>query len=249
MQLLYSNTLDALRRVQVFLDAQAAALGTLVPPALRARLDAVVTQLLGFQAEQSAATGTAKGETANQVAYRKDIRTRFLTPIAGIAKRSLRNAPEYPTMVVPSSLLRNADYLNTVQTLADSAAKHEKELIAYGMPADFLTQLRAAIAQLSASKDAQGRNLARRKAATDGIVESDKAARGELKTLNAVIAPAIKTNAALLADWKASKKIAITLTPLPPQPTGLAPASPALADGSGATPVVAPAPQAAKPAV
>ncbi len=250
MQLIHSNTLDALRRVQGFLDSQAAALGTLVSAMLRARLDAAVTQLTAFMAEQSAAAGVAKGETANQDAFRKDIRARFLTPMAGIARRALRLAPEFSTMVVASSTLRNGAYLNTVQTLADSAAKYEKTFVDHGMPADFLTQLRAAITQLNASKDAQARNLSRRKAATQGIVDTDKIGRAELKTLNGVIAPAIKHNAALLADWKASKKIAITLTPMPPQPAGSAPASPTPSPAPASpTAPVAPAVQPAKSAV
>lgn len=67
----HSNTLDALRRVQGLLDAQAMALGPVVPRSLRARLDGAVVQLSLFQVEQSAAAGIAKGETVSQAAPRK----------------------------------------------------------------------------------------------------------------------------------------------------------------------------------
>ena len=247
MQLAHSNTLDALRRVQGFLIAQAAALGMLVSAALRARLDAAITQLAAFEVEQSTTTGIAKGETANQAVIRKDIRKRFMEPIARAAKASLRDVGEYPTMVVPASTLRNGDFLGAVQTLADSATKYEKQLLAHGMPTDFLARLRAAIAQLATSKAAQGQNLAQRQTATKGIKDTNKIGHDVLFQLNANIEPALKHNTPLLAGWKAAKKI-VTATSLPPQPTGLAPATAATAGNKTPAPTAAAAPQAAKPA-
>ena len=82
MQVTHSNTLDALRRVQGFLAAQATALGAVIPASLRSRLDGAVTQLAAFQVEQTA----AKGEAANQAALRKGFRSQFMRPIARIAK-------------------------------------------------------------------------------------------------------------------------------------------------------------------
>ena len=230
MQQGHLNILDTLRRVQGFLDTQATALGTLVPAALRARLDDTATQLSGFQVEQASATGTARGETANQAQLRKDFFTRFMRPIAKNARASLKNVGEYPTMVVPSSKLRKGEFLGAAQALADSAAKYEKTLVAHGMATDFLTQLRAAIAQLSTSNDARNRNLSRREAATEGIKNTSTTARNVLVNLDAIIGPALKHNTPLLADWKASKRI-LSPTPLPPQPTGL----PVTSSGTEAT--------------
>jgi hypothetical protein len=255
VQVIYSNILDALRRVQGFLDAQATALGSVIPASLRARLDGAVTQLAGFQVEQSATTGTARGEAANQAALRKAFRAQFFEPIGRIAKRSLKTVGEYPTLAVASARLKKSDFAAAAQALADSAAKYEKTFLDGGMQVDFLAQMRAAIAQMATSKDAQDRNDSRHIAATQGIKDTDKIAHEVLAVLNSVIVPALKHNASLLADWKASKKIA-SVTPLPPQPTGLpatstvtppvvttpAPTAPT------ATPAVAPAVQATKPA-
>jgi hypothetical protein len=264
VQISHSSTLDALRRVQGFLDAQVTALGALIPPSLRARLDGAVTALVGFQVEQSAAAGTAKGETANQSALRKDLRTQFMRPIARIAKASLKGNGDLPTLTAPSSRLRNTDFAGAAQALTDAAAKHEKTFTDGGMPVDFLTQLRTAIAQLAASKDAQDRGMSRRSAATQGITDTNKTAHDVLVVLDSVISPALKTNKSLLADWKASKKIVVA-TPLPPQPTGLpatntvtppsstqaptptAPDVPAVAPAAPA-PSTTPAAQTAKPA-
>jgi hypothetical protein len=246
MQLKHLNVLDTVRRVQGFLVRQAAALGALVTAALSAQLDEAGTQLVSFQQEQGAAASAAKGETANQAAYRKDFYAKFMRPIARITKARLKNAPEYSLLVVPSRGLRNGDFAGTAQTLVDTAAKYEKDFLAGGMATDFLAQMRAAIAQLTASKAAGDQAVSRRQAATQGIAQASKAARDAIVVLDSAIAPAVKQNASLLADWKASKKIVPTLTTLPPQPTGLAPATPTTPAGSP-TPVVAPAPTAPTP--
>jgi hypothetical protein len=261
VQLIHLNTLDALRRVQGFLDRQLTALGTIVTAALRGRLDDATTQLATFQVEQNTAAGAARSETANQAGYRKDFYARFMRPITRIAKASLRTTAEYVALVVPSSGVRNADFVGTAQALADAASKHEKAFVEGGMPVDFLTQLRAAITQLTASKAAGDGSLSRREAATKGIKDGSKIGHDVLVVLDSVIAPALKHNAALLADWKASKRIAATVTPLPAQPTGLPSTNVATAasDTTAASPAaptatpsntapVAPAPQTAKAA-
>lgn len=244
MQQSHLNILDMLRRVQGFLQRQATALGALVPAALRARLDDTTTQLGAFQVEQAATTGTARGETANLVALRKDFYTRFMRPIARNAKSSLKNVGEYPTLTVPSSLLRKGDFLGAAQALVDAATKYESTLLKHGMATDLLVQMRAAIAQLTSSNDARDRNVSRRQAATEGIKNSSAVAREVLVNLDAIIAPAIQHDTPLLADWKASKRM-VSPTVLPPQPTGLAPAS-ADALAAGNTPAaIPPAPQTA----
>ena len=80
---------------------------------------------------------------------------------------------------------------------------------------------------------------------TKGIRDATRTACDVLVVLDAVIAPAIKTDAALLADWKASKKIAVALTALPPQPVGLPVADAATAGTDDTTTLAKPAPQAA----
>jgi hypothetical protein len=64
------RTFDAGRRVQGFVDTNAALIGTGVPPSLRAKVDAAVSQLAQYQLDQEAAKAAAKGETVNQAALR-----------------------------------------------------------------------------------------------------------------------------------------------------------------------------------
>ena len=253
MQSLFGRALDAGRRVQVFLDAQAATLGKVVPPSIRAMLDDAVTQLAGFQVEQATALGTAKGETVNQTTLRDDLYQRFMVQIGRTAKVELRKTPEFSNLVVSALARRKLDFVSTANKFADAAAKHEQQLIEHGMPADFLVQLRAAIAAVSASADARGRNVARRIAATQGSKAMNKALRQKIGQIDGLIRPALKKNAALLADWRASKQIRqIAVTPLPtggtvvtPVASGPAPTAAPPQSTPAPAPAPAPAPSAA----
>jgi hypothetical protein len=225
--------------------------------------------------EQAAATGTARGETASLALLRKDFYTRFMRPIARNAKASLKGVGEYPTLVVASSGLRKGDFVGAAQAMADAATKYEKTLLEHGMATDFLTQMRAAIAQLTTSNDDRDRNISRREAATQGIKTMSAVGHEVVVNLDAIVLPALKTNPSALADWKASKRVT-SPTALPAQPTGLpsastttpvapasvattagdptpAPSTTASAGAPTAVPpstktVVPPAPQAASPA-
>ena len=232
MQQFHLNTLDAVRRVQAFFDRHAAVIGSLVSPDTRAELDGDATQLATSQLEQSQTAGISRAETANQAVYRKDFYFRFMRPIRRIARAKLATAPELPDLVAPSTGVRNGDFVKNAEALASSAAKHEKVFVSKGMAADFLVQLNAAIAQLGASRDAQSEAAVRGQAATKSITEANKNARDLLAVLDSVITPAVRHNAQLLAEWKASKKI-IGKTALPPQPTGLPVSGAITATGAG----------------
>jgi hypothetical protein len=241
MQSTRIRTLDAGRRVQVCLDTQAAALGNAVSPTLRAKLDDAVTQLGGFQVEQATAQGTALGETVNQAALRDALYQKFMVQIGRTAKVALRDTPEYPNLVVPATARRKLGFPATANQFADAAAKHEAVIVEHGMPADFLVQLHAAIAEVVASADARERALSRRKAATAGSGTADKAVRDTIGLVDGVVTPLLKKNTSLLADWKASKLIRqLPVTPLPTGSTVVTPAP-----TPSAQPTTAPVPPSA----
>lgn len=240
MQQLHQNTLDALRRVRGCLERQFAALGSLVSPDTRAELEADTAQLEVSQVEQVQAAGVSKAETANQALYRKDFYFRFMRPIRRIAKAKLATAPELPVLVAKSTGVTKGDFVAAAEALAAAATKYEKEFVGKGMSADFVAQMNAAVTQLKASRDSQGQAAVLSEAATKSITEAEKNARDLIVVLDSVITPAVRHNAQLLADWKASSRI-VTSTALPPQPTGLA------VPGSAPAPV-APEDQTAKSA-
>ena len=210
------RTFDAGRRVQGFLDTNAPTIGTAVPPSLRAKFDAAVSQIVQFQHEQEAATAAAKGETVNQAALRSDLFKHLVAPIGKVAKINLRQSNDLPALVVPAAAQRRKDFVAKVNTLADTASKYEPMFVEHGLPADFIAQIRAGATAVAASAVARERQQSGLSAATKGLAVASKSVHDLIGVLNGILAKLFKTNLPLAADWKASKKIRqAVVTPLP----------------------------------
>jgi hypothetical protein len=193
------------------------ALGTAVPAPLRGQLDAAVAQCSAAQADQTPLGGSIKGETATNAALRQSINATFLRPIAIAARHALKTSPDLTTLTPPAKL-RKAGFAATVTALADAAEKNQQVLIDHGLPADVITQLRAAVITLQASTDNRALLVGRQSAATKSIVESTKAIRAVLQVINGSLTPVLKKNPPLLANWVATKRIQATV--VTPQPGG-----------------------------
>src|SRR5258708_1915096 len=178
MNLADHNVSHTARRAQTFLASQSAVIGTAVPAPLQAQLDAAATQLATSGQDQESLSTAVRGEIANQIAMRKALRVDFLSPMARIARHALRASPEFATLVVTTGHLRNGDFLNKVNALADAAAKHEKDFVDHGMPADdFIAQLQATLAALNASVETSGKQKGLLKQAGKAIQASAKAGK------------------------------------------------------------------------
>ncbi len=143
MQTTEVRTFDAGRRVQGLLDTNAPTIGTAVPPSLRAKFDAAVSQIVQFQHEQDAATAATNGETVNQAALRSDLFKHLVAPVGKVAKINLRQSTDLPALVVAAAVQRRSDFVVKGNTLADTASKYELMFVDHGLPADFIAQIRA----------------------------------------------------------------------------------------------------------
>jgi hypothetical protein len=251
MQSTHFTVFDAARRVQGFLDAQAAIIGTAVPAPLRAQLDASVTQIAALQATQGANASAAKGETAKQKLLRGDLYAHLLNPVGGVARKQLRGVTEFPSLTVSAAFRESNKLLAKATELADAAAKYEKTFIDNGLPADFIAQVQAGVAAITASVVARGSDLTQRVTATAGMKVADKAARATIDTMNRALKKVLTANPALLAGWMAAKLVRQpVVTPLPTgsvsTPTSPSPSTAPLAP---ATPASASAPAPVVPAV
>ena len=230
MKATQGNTLNAGRRVQGFLDTHASVIGTVVSPALRGKLDAAVTQLGQSQLEQDATTAGAIGATAAQNALRSNLFEHFSAPIGRIAKVAFKGQTDLPAMVVLAETVRSKEFIAKVTSQIDAAEPHAQTFIDNGIRADFVAQVRAAIAELQASAGNKARLLSRRSAASAGLKAADAAVKDNFAVLNGVMGPVLKQDPSLAADWMASKRIKQTVvTPLPAGEvsTPTAPAAPA----------------------
>lgn len=215
MKLSQQYTLDAGRRSKGFLTRHGAAIGDAVSPILRALLDKAVADLEGYQLEQRTETGLAKGMTAILKEKRKGIHKQFGTPIRSIADNSLSNTPEYLTLLLPSRGRTHGDFLAMAMVLAASAAVHEQVFLEHGMQPDFLAKLNAAIVDLAKATYNRGRHKARSAAAREGLKVADKEVKDALANMDSSMLLVLRRDASLSADWEASRKIHVTITPLP----------------------------------
>jgi hypothetical protein len=227
MELVQNNVSDTGRRVGALLDSESAVLGTVVPAPLRAQLDTAMTQLATSGQDQESLASSIRGEAANQVTMRKALKVDFLTPMGRIARHALRSSPDFEALVVPASVTRKGEFMNKVNAVAGAAAKHEKDFVDHGMPADFIAQLNTAVGALNASIDTRGKQKGLLTQATKGVKDSTKAVRDVLHVMDGIMKRALKKNQPLLANWVATKRIQATVvTPLPGGDLNAAPNAP-----------------------
>lgn len=216
MQVMQGRTGDAGRRVGGFLDTQAPNIGTAVAPPLRAKLDAAVQQLSTAAAAQESAAGSAKAATVNLKAQRVALYDNFLAHIASVARSALKGSGDVGVLVVQVDDERTAGFLDKASAAADAAEKHQAEFVAHGFAPDFVTQLRAAIAQIVATKVTQQTQATNRTLASRAIRDADTAIRQAIGLIDTALRPMLKKDPALKAGWEASKLIhQTTVTPLP----------------------------------
>ena len=227
MELAQRHTLDAARRVQVFLDTHTSVIhnGARVP--FRWKLDRAVDQLVACQIEQGTAAGLARQETRALASYRKDLYGRFGSPIRRVAESALRDVPEYPMLFLPSRASTHGSYQAMAMRLAAAAAKYEQVLINHMLPPDFNAQMRDLIDKITTTTESRARHMSRKAAATAGLETADRAARDVMDVLDRVLTPLLAPDPALVADWKSSRRIHKTV--VTPRSTGVVPPSGALA--------------------
>ena len=207
---------DAGRRVEGFLDANAALIGTAVSASLRAKLDAAVTQLDQLRLDQETSKAAAAGETTNQAALRSDLFKHLVGPIGEVAKLNLKGSADYQALVVSAAAVKKSEFVTKVNSQADAAAKYAQLFIDHSLPADFLAQIKAGVAQVLASAANREAQQTKQSAATGGLIAADKAVRSLIKVVSGALAKVLKGNATLSAGWTAAKRIKqLPVTPLP----------------------------------
>ncbi len=227
---------NALSGAQGFLDENEAQLAGVDFTAARKRLDEVAASLSSHAFDQDVGDRGALAETAKQRQFRDKLRQEQMEPIALIARRNLRTAPEFTALQMPKPSTRGPAFLASGSGMADAATIHKDTLIAHGLPATFLDDFKAAIAKLSESLTVRQKNVSQRVKATEGLSVEEKKGRTVLRVLDALVKQAVGDNAALLRQWKSARLIR--------RRPGSRPGATAPATTPAATPSAAPTPAA-----
>jgi hypothetical protein len=244
------------RRIQAFLIANDALLGTINKSGMRADLDAIVDALGNSGGQQAAGRVNAIGETARQRALRLALRLNHMQPIASVARAKLRTVPNFQAMTMPSPNTRIVSLLAHAHGMAEAAQPYAQVFIDAGLSQDFISNLTAAADAVKTSIDTRAAARGQRSSATGTLKDLENRARLAFKALNDFVVPILSADVAhsgSLAEWKKARRVdsrggpvvgveqaARALSPAAaPPPTPNVPAPPAT------TPVVAAAPPAA----
>ena len=236
--------LEALYRVQAYLNDHASVLGTVMESPSRAALDQAVSDLQTQAGKQSAAETYAVSQTAVKNKLREELRLHHMQPIAAIARGSLAGTPQINKLHLPPQNIDDAGLVQAADGMADAASLYSQVFIDHKLPADFIAQLQAAVAAV------QGAMVTRRSALSQ-VTELTQSLKGQVtdagnvvRILNALVVKQVKGSASLLKAWRTAKQI--NAKPGVPQGTTQAEATPTPPTGtapgtSTSTPAVAPA--------
>jgi hypothetical protein len=216
MQARRARTLDAGRRVEGFLDENAAAIGAAITPVLRGKFADAVSRLAQAERDQTLAGDLAIGETTAAQRLRQDVYDRCIAPIAKAAAMTLGDEAEFAALQMPAELKQKRVFLAKASAVLEAATMHEAALVGFGLAPDFLEQLRAGITEVEASKVSRGSQVTRRTTATEAIATASKAVRDFIALLDRLLAPTLRAHPELKAGWTSAKSIyKVPVQPLP----------------------------------
>ncbi|HEY4658869.1 MAG TPA: hypothetical protein VIH11_05120 [Gemmatimonadaceae bacterium] len=197
--------LDALHRMQAFMDENADALGNVNKSRSRAALDDVLTQLEARAEAQGSAEVQAAGATADKNALREDLRLHQMQPIAAIARATLAHTPLIAKLRLPSGKVNDSTLVQRGNAMADVASQYRDVFIAEQLPADFIKQLRAsveAVRKAAVSRDGFQVDVTE---ATQAVDDEMARAHNVVKVLNSLVVKQLKGKSDLLAGWRRAK--------------------------------------------
>jgi len=201
------STLQSLRAVQGFLDANAGELGAVANAGARKRLDGLIEALSTHAATQTGSNLAAQGATRKQYALRAILLHDHMAPIARIARVDLATSPEIEPLRMPRGNPATERLAAAAYGMAKAAAPHADVFIAAGLSDDFVEQLIAATDALLASLDERMQNRGLRAGATKGLEIRLSEGRKIVHVLDALVKTALKRNPVLLANWNIVKRV------------------------------------------
>lgn len=198
---------ETLLQIRAFLDGNDDALAGVNRSDVRKRLDGIIESMSQQAVAQVAGLRESAGETARQLALREWMRRTYMAPIATIATGPLRAKPELSMLRLPRQKCRRADFITAARDMADAAEQYTDLFVREGLDPDFAIQLRGGVNSFEQSIAAWGHWRAQSAGATKALEVSTRQGRDVIKLLDALVSPRLKTNAAVLAEWKRAKRI------------------------------------------
>ena len=206
MQTTQDKTLQSLRAMQSFLDANALAIPVVAGSGAKRELDAVIEHLAYQASTQSGNSLGSRAKTQEQHALRASLLKDHMRPIIAFARMFPEGFPP-GAFRIPKLNSSPAKLAKAAQDMAQLAAPRAQEFIDMGLPHDFIPQLFAAaqavVDSVGARTDMKGKQVG----STKGLRETLKGARRLANLLDALTRKEIAGHPALLANWNFVRRL------------------------------------------
>jgi hypothetical protein len=199
------RVLQALNRVQAFLDTNTADLGEVSATGTRDKLEAAIAEMELHAAGQDPLRHSRRGEQASQWRLRTAIRELWMIPIVRIGRA--QELAELRALLLPPANANIQGFLEAARGIAATATRHAEVFVSEAMPADFAERFSAAIDELEATVGERQNTRGLRSGASEGLRAAVTKGLRALAILDALIVPRIKGDRALLGTWQAVRKV------------------------------------------
>lgn len=220
--------LDALHRIQSFLDENATTLGNVNKSSARAALNDVLTELEARAAAQGASEVQATSSTLLKRELRDDLRLHHMQPVAAIARATLAHTPFIAKLRLPKKNVNDSSLVAAGNTMADVAGQYSDVFVAEQLPADFAAQLRSSVDAVRNAAVVRDKFEVALRQSTQAVDDELIRAHNVVKVLDSLVVRQLKGRNDLLAGWRKAKH---------PK------AKPGVPQGSGAVPLTVAAPE------
>lgn len=202
MQARTKQGLQTLVRAQRFLTGRefSVALGDLKPHV--DSLAALVKRLEEHATEQDGRDRSARAATEAKRALANALRQEYLRPIEQVARGLFPSDANLRATFKLPSRRDDVGLLQTARGVAERAAQYQALFIAKGLAPDFVERLHKAITAFSDALAARGLDIARRSAASAGMLQELTRGRDLLRLLDIMVVPRLRGQSDQLAEWR-----------------------------------------------
>ncbi|MBK6458215.1 MAG: hypothetical protein IPF87_19375 [Gemmatimonadetes bacterium] len=202
MELKTKLGLQTLRRAHAFLAGKAVpvAVGELKPHI--EALDSLVVRLEQFATEQASRANAARAATDTKRAMARELRQEYLRPISVVARRLFANDAQLRSAFVVPAARDDEGLIQAANAFAERVEEFKDRFAARGLAEDLVDRLRKATNTFRDTLTNRSLDLARRSAATAGMLSELSRGRDLVRLLDLMLAPRLVGEPENLAEWR-----------------------------------------------
>jgi hypothetical protein len=211
MQFRQGKLVEALDRVEDFLEKNAELMDTIISSVTHQNFSASRARMEEHLTAQNEHTRGITATVGAKQSLRRRLVRKHMRPIAIIARAQLPEMQEFGALSAPPGRESDLALATAAVGMARAARVHQAAFLAAGFAPDFIEQLVAAAEALKGGISVKGQTSALRNAATAGLAQEAKVARTNLRLIDALVQASV-TDGALLAEWRAVRRVAVAAT-------------------------------------